>query len=326
MDTDTFVQATQRTLGSFLVEWLDLVAATRVRPRTLQDYRSLAERYLIPSLGHRKISQLAAGDIQQVYSSLRERGLSPRTIRYAHSVLHNTLEQAVKWNLLARNVAKLVVLPRNDRREMSSLTVEQSVALLNAAPSDRFGALWMLLLTGGMRPGEALAAKWSDLEGNKLRIQRGLVRLSDNSWQLAEPKTPRARRALPLPASTLKALASHRTRQCEERLRTGPAWTDQDLIFTNATGGPLDYRVVIRRHLRPLLKSLGLGHIRPYDLRHTCATLLLASGENVKVVSERLGHASATLTLDTYSHVLPDMQQRAAERLESLLFAAESTS
>ncbi len=123
-----------------------------------------------------------------------------------------------------------------------------------------------------------------------------------------------------LPPTMLRLLQQHRKKQLEERLEAGAEWSGHDLLFATRTGQPLDFRVVVQRHFKPQLKAAGLPPIRPYDLRHTCATLLLAHGENVKVVSERLGHASAVLTLDTYSHVLPDMQQRAAERIETLLF------
>ncbi len=320
LDTGTFVEASQRTLEDFLKEWLEVSVRPRVRQRTHQDYSSLAARYLIPSLGHLRLSQLSPGDIQRVYADLQERGLSPRTIRYTHSVLYGGLEQAVKWRMLARNPAKLVDLPRQSRREMRVLGPEQAARFLEAARSDRWYALWTVLLTTGLRPGEALALKWSDLDGDRLRVQRSLVRDAGGGWHLAEPKSARARRVVSLPATSLRVLQAHRKQQLEERLGAGEQWEDHDLVFASSTGQPLDFRVAVRRHFKPLLKRAGLPSIRPYDLRHTCATLLLAAGENVKVVSERLGHASATLTLDVYSHVLPDMQQRAAERIEGLLF------
>ena len=320
LDTGTFVEASQRTLEDFLNEWLEVSVKPRVRQRTHQDYSSLAARYLIPSLGHLRLSQISATDIQRVYADLQERGLSPRTVRYTHSVLHSSLEQAVKWRMLARNPAKLVDLPRQERREMQVLGPDEATRFLDAASSDRWFALWALLLTTGLRPGEALALKWSDLDGERLRVQRNLARHAGGSWQFAEPKSARARRVVTLPASILRVLQARRKRQLKERLKAGERWEHNDLIFASQTGQPLDFPVTVRRHFKPILKRASLPPIRPYDLRHTCATLLLAAGENVKVVSERLGHASATLTLDVYSHVLPDMQQQAAERLEGMLF------
>ena len=150
------------------------------------------------------------------------------------------------------------------------------------------------------------------------------VRLRDTglngSWELSKPKTSKARRVVTLPASLVKSLSAHRGRQLIERLACGPEWSDLDLVFPNSLGGPLDWRLIVRRYFRPLTKAAELSAFRPYDLRHSCATLLLGAGENVKVVSERLGHASASMTLAVYAHVLPDMQQSAALKLEAMLF------
>lgn len=168
-----------------------------------------------------------------------------------------------------------------------------------------------------------LGLRWSDVdwEGGRLRVQRALARSEDYRWRFVEPKTDRSRRSVVLPASTVDTLRRHRTRQVEERLRTGAAYeTALDLVFCNSHGEPLDYRAIVRRHFKPLVQAAGLAPLRPYDLRHTCATLLLASGEHPKVVAERLGHSSTVMTMDVYSHVLPDMQEKAAQRLEELLF------
>lgn len=319
LDTGTFVDASPLTVGTFLVQWLENSAKPRVREKTLADYTRLARSYLIPPLGHRKLSELTAAEIQSVYAKMQRDGLSPRSIRYAHSVLHGALEQAVRWNMLARNVSKLVDLPRHERREMNALSREEATAFLRASSGTQWDALWVLLLTTGLRPGEALALKWADIESGKIRVQRALTR-SGTNYSLVEPKTPRARRVVTLPKSAAESLNTHRLRQIEERLKAGPLWVDNDLIFTTRKGNPLDYRLLVQRHFKPLLRGNNLRQIRPYDLRHSCATLLLGAGENVKVVSERLGHASAALTLDVYSHVLPDMQQAAAERLEKMLF------
>jgi len=320
LDTGTFVEASQESVAGYVERWLSTSARPRVRSRTFADYQFLAARYLIPRLGTKRLAQLGPQDIQSLYAGMQERGLSARTIRYAHSVLHGALEQAVKWRLLAQNPAKLVNLPRQDRKEVRALSPDEASRFVIAASEDRFHALWVLLLTSGLRPGEAVGLRWSDIEGDTVRIQRTLVRASNHEWQLAEPKTPRARRVITLPTSTVRILQEHRKRQIADRLKAGEAWEEFDLAFCTAAGQPLDYRVVIRRHFKSVVAAAGLAPIRPYDLRHSCATLLLAAGENVKVASERLGHSSAVLTLDVYSHVLPHMQQQAATTLETLLF------
>lgn len=320
LDTGAFVQPTARTLNDFMRECLDGPVKQRVRDKTLEDYEGLAKRHILPLLGHRRLDQLTPAEIQAAYGKLAVKGLSARTIRYAHSVLHGTLEQAVKWGYLARNPAKLVDLPRMERAPMRSLTRTDATRFLSAMEGTRWEALWVLLISTGLRPGEALALRWVDVDGGRLKVQRALVRRNDGRYIFAEPKTDRARRAVTLPGSVIAVLNQHHELQDKERAIAGETWNDLGLIFAAANGEPLDFRCTVSRYFRPIIKKLGLS-VRPYDLRHTCATLLLSAGENIKVVSERLGHASSTLTLDVYSHVLPDMQQKAAERLEELLFS-----
>lgn len=206
---------------------------------------------------------------------------------------------------------------------MQVLNVEEVGRFLAAAREDRWYPLWELLVTTGLRPGEALALKWSDVEfvNRRIRVQRCLVRPPASTWLLKEPKTTRGRRSVTIPTAVAETLRRHRSEQLRERLQAGPQFQDLDFIFGTTNGSPLDWKVLVRRHFRRIVQRAGIPPIRPYDLRHTCATLLLAAGENVKVVSERLGHSSAALTLDVYSHVLPDMQQQAADRMEHLLFS-----
>ncbi len=323
IDLGEFVEPSDQPLRDYLSEWVESTLAARVTDKSRSDYESLIRLYIEPALGDRRLSQLTSAEIQRVYNSLIERGLSARTVRYTHSVLHSALEQAVKWGLLSRNPAKLIDLPRQQTKEMQVLSVEEVGRFLRAARQDRWYALWELLVTTGLRPGEALALKWSDIDlaDGRIHVQRCLVRPPRSGWSLKEPKTARGRRTVTLPPAVSRTLRKHRTEQLEERLHAGSQYEDRDFVFTTTNGSPLDWKVLVRRHFKRIVQTAGVPPIRPYDLRHTCATLLLAAGENVKVVSERLGHASAALTLDVYSHVLPDMQQRAADRLESILFS-----
>ena len=174
-----------------------------------------------------------------------------------------------------------------------------------------------------MRPAEILGLRWSDVDlaTGSLVVRQTLVRIG-KTWRFEPPKTEKSRRTIPLPRSVVRALAAHKARQAETRLRCGPQYQDHDLTFAAANGAPLSSTNLVRRHLKPILRRAGLPEtVRFYDLRHTCASLLLTAGENAKVVSERLGHAGITITLDTYGHVMPGMQERATERLEGLLFS-----
>jgi integrase len=164
-----------------------------------------------------------------------------------------------------------------------------------------------------------MGLRWTDLDGDRLRVQRVLVPGSKGTWRLEEPKTAKSRRAVTLPATAVRALQAHRARQAEEKLRAGQSYEDNGFVFAGPLGRPVDMRSLVRNHFQVILKSADVPLIRLYDLRHTSATLLLAEGVHPKIVSERLGHSTVMLTLDTYSHVLPDMQQHAAEQIEKLL-------
>lgn len=328
-DLGTFVEPSKMTLDEYLDSWLATAASQRVRKRTFTSYGEILASYVRPYLGSRQLGALTPLEIQSAYTKLQERGLSARTVRYAHSVLRSALEQAVKWRLLAHNPVQNVDLPRQTRTEFTALSPEQARRFLADASESPYGVLFEILLVTGLRPGEALGLKWSDvdLDVGRVKVQRVLVRGRQRNqsllgWWFEEPKTPRARRTVPIPASTVQALRTHRRRQLEHRLARRTGYEDLGLVFCADDGQPLRHRDVVRYYFKPLLQKAGLPETtRLYDLRHSCATLLLSAGENPKVVSERLGHASITLTLDTYSHVLPDMQEGAAAKLESMLYA-----
>ena len=323
LDRGTFIEPSKETLNEYLDRWLNTSAAPRLRERTLRDYRSLLARYVRPVLGHKMLPAVMPLDIQDLYTSMLESGLSPRTIRYTHAVLSSALKQAVKWQLLPRNAAEYVDLPRQKRTEMYAMSKDEVASFLATAKEDRWGTLFLLAVTTGMRPGEYMGLQWKDvnLDEGMIHVNKSLVR-NKSEWRFDEPKTAKSRRTVKLAPTVVKSLRAHRSKQAAERLRAGIRYQDYDLVFATDTGQPLESRNLIKRHFKPVLKQAGLREtIRLYDLRHTCATLLLAAGEHPKIVSEMLGHASNQLTLDTYSHVLPDMQQGAVAKLEDMLFS-----
>lgn len=309
------------TLDAFLDRWLKDAARLEVRANTLESYERLLKLYVRPTLGERLLSTLTPAAVQGLYSDMDARGLSPRTVRLTHSILARAMRQAVTWNLIATTPTARPTLPRKRQREMRALTEAEVGAFLTAAASDRFATFFEVSLVSGMRPSELLGLRWVDVDFDRgtVKVQRTLLRTKD-TWELAETKTERSRRTIPLPARTIDALRSHRARQGEERLKLGEAWQDNGLVFPDRTGEPLDRHNLLSRHFKPILKRASLpASIRLYDLRHTCATLLLTAGVHAKVVSERLGHASIVQTLDVYSHVLPHMQVDATAKLAALL-------
>jgi integrase len=329
-DLGTFIEPSPITVDEYMKKWLETAARPRLRDNTYREYEGLLCRYVSPTLGGKRLSDVRPLDIQSLYASMSEKNLSARTVRFTHSVLSSAFKQAVSWRMLLQNPCGSVELPRKVSQEMQSLTPIEAVRFLAEAASDRWVALFVLALATGLRPSEYFGLKWSDvdLEHGLVTVQRSLVWRSYKSgdWYFGEPKTPRSRRRIPLPASVVRALFEHRRRQAEGRLKAGAAYQNLDLVFATSEGQPLIRLNVIQKHFKPILKRAKLPEtLRLYDLRHTCATLLLAANENPKVVSERLGHASVTLTMDVYSHVLPDMQQGASDKLESLLFKKTGT-
>jgi integrase len=324
-NTNTFADAGKITVKEHMETWLETVVKNRVKEKTYLDYKDRVRLYITPEIGDVKLSKLEPRRIQILYAKLIDRGLSSRVVRYVHTLLRNSLQQAVKWGHLYRNPADLVTdeLPKRERKEMQALSNEQVKVFMEAAVYSTMKPLFSLLIASGMRPSEALGMKWPDVDfkGKRVTVNRTLTRFNKGGWKLEEPKTPKSRRTIPLPKSTMADLKEHSRNQAEYILGTKEGeYNNQGFVFAANNGEPLSTNNILNRHFKPLLKKAGLPDIRLYDLRHTCATLLLSAGENPKVVSERLGHSTITLTLDTYSHVLPDMQQGAADKLESLLF------
>ncbi len=321
-DQGIFVEPSSLTVDKYLTKWLEAAARPRVSRRTADGYAGLLQRYIRAPLGQKRLDKLQPLDIQKVYGEMLARGLSARIVRHTHSALHNALKQACKWGLLARNPSDLVELPKVPYKERRVLSPDEAASFLKAAAVMPHGLIFEFALLTGMRPEEYLALQWADVDmtTGAAQIKRALVR-HKKSWSFEEPKTARSRRTVFLPAPVLRRLAVHKRKQAAARLKLGAAWQAHDLVFCSEEGTPLSIPNLTYRYFRPILTKAKLPRIRLYDLRHTCATLLLMAEENPKVVSERLGHSTIVLTLDTYSHVLPTMQQQATARLEKMLYS-----
>jgi integrase len=327
LDTGTFVEPAPVTVDAYLDQWLENAARPKLAELSFQHYSDMLKRYVRPALGMKKLAAVRPLDVQALYSGMQKRGLSSRIVRYTHAVLNSAFKQAVKWKMMQQNPAEHVELPKKERKEMQALKPEQAAKFLEAARADKFAVLFNLAVVAGLRPSEYLGLQWKDIDFGKgvVTIQRTLTWNRDRSWYFGEPKTSKSRRSIPLPLPLLHMLREHRRKQAEERLKAGPKYQNHDLVFCGREGQPLHPRNVQARHFKPTLKRAGLAaSFRLYDLRHTCATLLLVADENPKVVSERLGHSSIVLTLDTYSHVLPSMQKAATDKLASILFSKHS--
>ncbi len=318
VDEGLTIEGARATLGEYLEKWLETVKPS-LRPKTWKQYSQIVRQHIIPQLGSIKLKDLRPDHIQSHYTARQAAGAGVRTVRLTHAILHHALAQALKWGLVTRNPADAVDKPKLGHEEMKVLNAEQVRALLNAAKGERLEALYYLAVTTGLRQGELLGLRWSDLDWKtgKLQVQRQLQYIAGQGRVFSEPKSAAGRRSISLGSATLERLREHRESQELRRLFAGDRWQENDLIFPSTIGTSIEPRNLLR-HFKSLLAKAGLPEIRFHDLRHTAATLMLQQGVHPKVVQERLGHSSITLTLDTYSHVLPGLQEDVAEKLDAL--------
>jgi integrase len=309
------------TLGEYLDRWLADSVKDTVRLTTYQGYERICRLHIKPSLGQVRLKDLAVVQVRGLYRERLEAGLAPRMVQLVHVTLHKALKQAVMDGLIPRNVTEAVKAPRPEKKEIKPLSSEQARALLEAAEGDRLEALYVLAVTTGMRQGELLGLKWEDvdLEAGTLQVRRTLSTRAGRGFSFSPPKTIKGRRSIKLPEVAKRSLKRHRKAQLEERMKLAGLWEDNELVFASRVGTPVGRQELVTRSFKPLLSQAGLPDIRFHDLRHTCATLLLGKGVHAKFVQELLGHATISITLDTYSHVLPGMGDAAAGAMDEAL-------
>jgi len=307
------------SLAEFLDMWLERIAKGRVRAQTYKGYEVNVRVHLKPALGHWPIDGIEPIHVQDLIEAKRRDGLAPKSIRYMHGILRNALNQAVRWNYIQRNPAALVDGPRVAQQEIQPFSREEAQKFLEAIKGDRLEALYAVALTMGLRQGEALGLRWRDvdLDMGYIRLSRQLQRIN-HKYELVELKTARSRRALAVPAAMVGRLREHKIRQDQERERAALRWHDTDLVFCRSNGYPLSGSVITHQ-FQELLSRAGIARRRFHDLRHSCATLLLAQGVSARVVMDVLGHSQISLTLNTYTHVLPELKREAADRMNELL-------
>ncbi len=308
------------TVGQYVERWLKDSVRGTVRQITFETYEYMVYPHIVPALGRVKLKALTPVHVRSFYREKLDGGLSNATVGKMRVVLQKALDQAVSDGLIPRNVAKGIRLPQGKKKEIQPLSPEQARALIETAHGDRLEALYLLAVATGLREGELLALTWEDveLEDAVLRVRRTLTR-TKGRVDVGPPKTKNSSRSVGLTSRAVEALRGHLARQLEEMERVGSLYRPGGLVFANEVGGIINPSNLRNRSFKRLLNRAGLPPIRFHDLRHTCATLLLSRNVNPKIVSEMLGHASIAITLDTYSHVLPTMQESAVRALEDAL-------
>jgi integrase len=329
------VKPARMTVGEYLESWLRGYATTNTAPSTADGYKDIIRAHLIPSLGSIPLTALQSSHIQAYYARMLESGrrdgkggLSARTVKHHHRVLYEALKHAVKHDILVRNVAESVDPPQPENKEMDILEPDDVHPFLSAAYETPYYSLFYTALYTGLRRSELLALRWHnvDLDLATLSVVQTLHYIPRVGYTFRDPKTKKSRRLVDLPPSLALLLREHRVKQEIDRRLLGRSLLPDDLVFSCPDGAPLPPNSVTKA-FHKLAKSLGLSNIRLHNLRHTHATLMLRQGVHPKVVSERLGHSSIAITLDTFSHVLPGLQAAAARRFdEGLQESAEKSS
>lgn len=317
IETGTDIEPGQVTLETFLRRWLKSVES-RVALRTYERYSDIVRLHIVPTLGNTKLGKLRPLHIEDLYDRLAAHGLSAQTIVHVHRVLFTALRQGVRWQLVTRNVAESVTPPRPERRNVAAVTSEDAAKVLTAVEGSDLEAAVMLALGCGLRRGEVLGLRWSDIDfdTSEARITQTL-QASSTGLRFVPPKTHRSIRTITLPSFVVAALKQHRRRQGARKLVAGDAWQDHDLVVERGDGAPLPPSSLSQR-FRALMTRTGID-LNFHGLRHAHASLMLAAGVHLKVVSERLGHSTIGITADLYTHVAKALDQDAANALETLL-------
>ncbi len=300
------------TLGDFMKRWLDDSVKDSVRQSTWDRYERITRVHIVPDLGGVNVKNLKPLQVQSLYRKKLDSGLSPRTVQYVHRTLSKALKQAVSWGYAGRNVCDSVNPPKPKTKEFTPLSPEEVGTLISSTDNAKDRALYLMAVTTGMRQGELLGLKWSDIDLKEkvVRVRRSLS-ITTEGVSFVPPKSAKGKRSIGLTTSTVRVLVAY---------RSGSGYPgEEDLVFGAVTGTPWAPQNLVRRSFKPLLKRAGLPDIRFHDLRHTCATLLFSRNVHPKIVQEMLGHSTISLTLDTYSHYVPSLGEGATLAMEEMV-------
>jgi len=326
IDQGTAVGRTARTVGAVLTDWLEMEARPTVRPTTYALYAQVIRTHIQPALGAIPVQKLTAERVQRFYADLLAGGASAHLVARCHMRLRQALRMAVRLGIVTRDVTEATRPPRYRAPEMRVWTVEEAARVMDAARSlGRYGPIWTLSLTTGLRRGELLGLRWFDvdLDAGALRVRqivtrhKGAAGDGPHRSHVGAPKTPSARRTVALPAFVVAELRAHHAAQLARRLELGPLWEDHGLVFPAVRGGPL-HTVSLSREYDKVVRVAGVPRIRIHDHRHTHASIVLAGGGSVKALAERLGHTDAGLTLRTYTHSATAQHDAIAAGMDTL--------
>lgn len=312
----TYFKPAKKEFTDFIKEWFEFYRGT-VEKTTAQNRWPLIKTHIIPYFAGKRLEQITPRMLDHFYKQKQEDGLSGKTVREFHNLLNRAFSQAVKWSYLQHNPAANATPPKATTKEISVWNDEEVKRFLNLIESRDDYAFYLLLITTGMRRGELLALKWCDVDFDKEKIQirRSLCRLTGEGLVIKTPKTKKSRRQISISTYVRDVLKNHYEKQQKAAQAFQGPFNQEELVFCS-TKGTLKDPSNLLREFNGIIESALLPKVTIHDLRHLHATMMLRNGENPKVVSERLGHSGIGITLDTYSHVIPDIQAAAAKRFE----------
>jgi len=319
-NSGNYIKPGKMMVAKFLDRWLADYAKPNLSPKGYERYESITRVHLKPTLGNILLTQLKPEHIQALYTAKLNSGLSARTVRYHHVVLHKALQTALKWGLVARNATDGVDIPRSRQVEMQTWDEAEIMRFLETARDSQYYALFHTAIFTGARRSELLGLRWQDVDFafSQIQISRGLHQLQNGDYVFTQPKSAGNRRTIALSPSAILTLQEHHDKMAMDRAIVGIPLTEQDLVFSQPDGRPFRPNS-ISRAWQGIATRAGVRTIRLHDARHTHASLMLKAGVHPKVVQERLGHSSIQITLDTYSHVAPGLQEAAAMRFDEAI-------
>lgn len=308
------------TVAAYLDRWLTTAVDGHLAPRTVEGYRALVRNHLAPVLGHRRLAQLGGAHLADLYADRLRSGLHPRTVHHLHACAHKAFAQAVRWRLIDRNPADDADPPKVPERLPRVLSPDQLRAFIAACSGHRLESLFLLILSTGLREGEALGLRWQDVDAaaGRATIVQTVGKDGGKTVVREAAKNRSSRRTVYLLPEVLAALERRKADQKQERADSAVPWPLSDLIWTTRAGGPLQANNVLARDFRPLLLAAQCPPITIHELRHSAATYLIAAGVPLKIVSALLGHSGIGITANTYGHVDTLMLGVAADAMQGL--------
>ncbi|MGX5694801.1 tyrosine-type recombinase/integrase [Agromyces soli] len=316
---------TSWSVSAYADHWLEN-GVRALRPSTQSNYAWVLRKYIVPTVGDVPLERLTPSHVRKLHGAVQSMGVSVRTVQLAHAVLRSMLAEAVREELISRNVGTLVRQPKLEKTEQRAWSPEDAARFGIASKPHRLHALFELAYSVGLRRGELLGLRWSDvdLDAGMIHVRQTMQRLgSAHGRVFGPPKTARSRRSVPIPARVARSLRIHRAAQVAELHGTNRS-NPLDLVFTTSLGTPIEPSN-LRRDFEALISSAGVPRIRFHDLRHTCASLLFAKGVPPRVVMDLLGHSTMSITTDLYAHVMPTALAEAASAMDDLLSEAADT-